>query len=82
LKCSTSQEWLPIVEKINQNFAHWGSQWLNPTIQIIPIKVIIYARLIYQCSAFLTTKRIIDQPSMKLREFLWQGGKGNKQKSI
>jgi hypothetical protein len=82
LKNSTSQEWLPIVEKINQNFIQWGTQWLNLVGRIILIKDVYVCSSLYQCSSLLAPKGITNQISMKLREFLWRGGKANKKKFI
>lgn len=80
LKATSSQEWLHITEKINLKFIQWGTQWLNPVGRVILIKAILLTLSLYQCSALLAPRGIVNQISMKIRKFLWQGGKFNHKK--
>jgi hypothetical protein len=65
---------------MSRKLIQWGSQWLNPTGRVILIKYVLSTLPLYQCSTILAPKCIAKHISMKIRSFLWQGGKSNHKK--
>jgi hypothetical protein len=82
LQTTSAQVWQQIIEKMNRKLMHWGSQWLNLASRVILIKAVLLltALPLYQCSALLAPKGIVKQITMKIRSFLWKGGKSKHKK--
>lgn len=72
--------WAEIIGKIKSKFASWGGHWLTKGGKVILIKSVLSALPIYQAAFLLAPKRVTDNISRILRDFLWKGGKGNQRK--
>lgn len=72
--------WSKIINKIKTKITIWGGYWLTKGGKVILIKTVLSALPIYQAAFLLAPKSVTDQISKILRDFLWQGGKGNQNK--
>eukprot|EP00253_Pinus_taeda_P001798 PITA_01798 len=72
--------WTEIISKIKEKIAYWGGQWLTKAGKFILIKAVLSALPIFHSSPLLSPESITDQISKLLRDFLWNGGKGNQSK--
>ncbi len=72
--------WSDIICKIKEKIAAWGGYWLNKGGKVILIKSLLSTLPIYQVAFLLAPRNVMDQISKLLRDFLWQGGKGNERK--
>jgi hypothetical protein len=63
--------------KIKTKIAAWGGYWLTKGGKVILIKSQLSALPIYQSAFLLAPRNVMEQISKLLRDFLWQGGKGN-----
>eukprot|EP00253_Pinus_taeda_P013603 PITA_13603 len=57
--------------------AAWGGYWLTKGGKVILIKSVLSALPIFQAAFLLAPPNVMEQISRLLRDFLWQGGKGN-----
>lgn len=69
--------WTDIISKIKA----LGGHWLTKGGKTILIKSQLSALPIYQAAFLLAPKHVMEQTSSLLRDFLWQGGKGNEKKN-
>eukprot|EP00253_Pinus_taeda_P033856 PITA_33856 len=72
--------WTDIICKIKAKIAAWGGLWLTKGGKVILIKSLLSALPFYQVAFLLNPRNVMDQISKLLRDFLWQGGKGNERK--
>eukprot|EP00253_Pinus_taeda_P009869 PITA_09869 len=72
--------WSEIINKMKSKITTWGGYWLTKGGKVILIKSVLSALPIYQASLLFAPKSVTDQISKILRDFLWQGGKGNQHK--
>eukprot|EP00253_Pinus_taeda_P027195 PITA_27195 len=72
--------WTDIICKFKSKISKWGGHWLNKGGKVILIKSQLSSLIIYQAAFLLAPKNIMDQISTLLRNFLWQGGRGNDKK--
>eukprot|EP00253_Pinus_taeda_P022852 PITA_22852 len=68
------------IGKIKTKIASWGGHWLTKGGKVILIKSVLSALPIYQAAFLLAPKKVTDNISRILHDFLWQGGKGNQHK--
>jgi hypothetical protein len=66
--------------KSNPKSLAWGGYWLTKGGKVILIKSVLSALPIYQAAFLLAPRSVTEQISKLLRDFLWQGGKGNENK--
>jgi ribonuclease HI len=78
--CNKRSLWTEIISKIKTKISAWGGYWLTKGGKVILIKAVLSALPIYQAAFLLAPKSVTDQISKLLRDFLWQGGKGNHHK--
>jgi hypothetical protein len=78
--CNKRSLWTEIIGKIKAKISVWGGYWLTKGGKAILIKSVLSALPIYQASFLLAPKSVTDLISKLLRDFLWQGGKGNQNK--
>ena len=69
-----------MIFKLKATIVSWGGQWLTKAGKLILIKAVLLALPIFQFSLLLSRKFILAQISKLLRDFLWEGGKGNQKK--
>eukprot|EP00253_Pinus_taeda_P028283 PITA_28283 len=69
-----------IISKIKSKITNWGGYWLTKGGKSILIKMQLSALPIYQSAFLLAPKYVTDQIATLIRNFLWQGGKGNEKK--
>lgn len=69
--------WSEIISKIKTKIAVWGGYWLTKGGKVILIKAMLAALPIFQTTFLLAPRNVTEQISKLLRDFLWQGGKGN-----
>eukprot|EP00253_Pinus_taeda_P005951 PITA_05951 len=72
--------WTHIISKIKSKITNWGGYWLTKGGKSILIKTQLSALPIYQSAFLLAPKYVTDQIATLIRNFLWQGGKGNEKK--
>eukprot|EP00253_Pinus_taeda_P023182 PITA_23182 len=72
--------WTEIISKFKAKIAVWGGHWLTKGGKVILIKAVLSTLPIYQTSFLLAPRNVSEQISKMLRDFLWQGGKGNENK--
>jgi ribonuclease HI/exonuclease III len=72
--------WSDIICKIKTKIAALGGYWLTNAGKVILIKSQLAALPIYQSTFLLAPRNVMDQIAKILRDFLWQGGKGNENK--
>eukprot|EP00253_Pinus_taeda_P008792 PITA_08792 len=71
---------LKAVQGAEAKIAVWGGHWLTKGGKVILIKAVLSALPIYQAAFLFAPRNITEQISKLLRDFLWQGGKGNANK--
>jgi len=57
-----------------------GGYWLTKGGKTILIKTQLFALPVYQAAFLLAPRNVTEQISKLLRDFLWQGGRGNENK--
>eukprot|EP00253_Pinus_taeda_P004292 PITA_04292 len=72
--------WTDIICKFKSKISKWGGHWLTKGGKAILIKSQLSSLLIYQAAFLLAPRNIMDQISSLIRNFLWQGGRGNDKK--
>eukprot|EP00253_Pinus_taeda_P019238 PITA_19238 len=72
--------WSELISKIKAKIAVWGGHWLTKGGKVILIKAVLSALPIYQAAFLFAPRNVTEQISKLLRDFLWQGGKGNENK--
>lgn len=75
--CNKRALWAEVISKIKTKITSWGGYWLTPGGKVILIKSVLSALPIYQATFLLAPKQVTDHISKLIRDFLWQGGKGN-----
>jgi hypothetical protein len=80
LGANKSSLWMEVISKFKSKIVAWGGQWLNNAGKLILIKAVLSSLPLYQASFLLAPKAITEQISQLIRDFLWQGGKGNQSK--
>eukprot|EP00253_Pinus_taeda_P034784 PITA_34784 len=73
--------WSEIISKIKTKIAVWGGYWLMKGGKVILIKSMLSALPIFQATFLLVPRNVMEQISKLLRDFLWQGGKDNENKT-
>ena len=68
------------MNKLRTKIKAWGGKWLNRAGKLTLIKAVISSLSVFQASFLLALKSIMDQFSKLIKDFLWQGGKGNHRK--
>ena len=72
--------WEGVITKIRGKIAAWGGQWLTHGGKLTLIKSVLSSLPIYQASYLMAPKSISGHINKIMRDFLWQGGKGNQRK--
>eukprot|EP00253_Pinus_taeda_P012435 PITA_12435 len=78
--CNKRALWSEVISKIKTKITSWGGYWLTSRGKVILIKSVLSALPIYQAAFLLAPKQVTDHISKLIRDFLWQGGKGNTHK--
>ena len=74
--------WLDVLAKLKEKITSWGGQWLSKAGELILIKSVLSAFLVFQSTLLLALKSISFQVAKILRDFLWNGGLGGKNKML
>ena len=69
--------WLEVISKLKAKIVSWGGQWLTKAGKLFFIKAVLLDLPICQSSLLLAPKSITAHISKLLRDFIWNGGKGN-----
>lgn len=72
--------WSDIICKFKAKISKWGGHWLTKGGKVVLIKSQLSSLIIYQAAFLLAPRNIMDQISSLIRNFLWQGGRGNDKK--
>lgn len=72
--------WTDIIGKIKSKIAALGGYWLTTAGKLILIKTQLSALPIYQSAFLFAPRNVMEQIGKLIRDFLWQGGKGNENK--
>jgi len=72
--------WSDLISKIKTKIAAWGGYWSIKGGKVTLIKSVLSALPIYQVAFLLAPQSVTEKISKLLRDFLWQGGKGNENK--
>ena len=72
--------WLEVISKIKAKIVSWGGYWLTMAGKLGLIKATLSTLPLFQSSLLFSPKSITTQISKLLRDFLWNGGKGNQNK--
>eukprot|EP00253_Pinus_taeda_P016670 PITA_16670 len=72
--------WSDIIGKFKTKISKWGGYWLTKGGKVILIKSQLSSLIIYQAAFLLAPRNVMEQISSFLRNFLWQGGRGNDKK--
>jgi hypothetical protein len=72
--------WTDIIDKIKTKITALGGYWLTTAGKVILIKTQLSTLPIYQSAFLFAPRNIMEQIAKLLRDFLWQGGKGNENK--
>eukprot|EP00253_Pinus_taeda_P035869 PITA_35869 len=72
-----NQLWEEVISKFKKNITGWGGYWLTTGGKLTLIRAVLSALPTYQASLMLAPKQISDQISSLMRNFLWNGGRGN-----
>jgi hypothetical protein len=80
LGSNKSSLWTEIISKIQSQNLSLGRTVAHNAGKLTLIKSVLSSLPIYQASFLLAPKAILTQISNLIRDFLWQGGKGNQRK--
>ena len=69
--------WLEVITKIKAKITSWGDHWLTKVGKLVLIKIVLSSLPVFQSSLLFAPKSIMSHISKLLRDFLWNGGKGN-----
>eukprot|EP00253_Pinus_taeda_P017122 PITA_17122 len=69
--------WEEVISKFNKKIAAWGGVWLTSGGKIILIRFVLSALPTFQATLLLSPRQTTNQISCLMRNFLWNGGKGN-----
>ena len=72
--------WLEVISKLKAKIVSLGGHWLTKDGKLVLIKAVLSSLPIFKSSLLLTPKSITAHISKILRDFLWNGGKGNQNK--
>eukprot|EP00253_Pinus_taeda_P003315 PITA_03315 len=75
LKATT---WNEIIDKVKRKVQQWGTQWLNPAGRIILLKSGTSSLPLYRFTLYQAPTIFHHKLEVTLRNFLWQGGKKEK----
>jgi len=75
LKATT---WNEIIDKVKRKVQQWGTQWLNPAGRLILLKSGISSLPLYRFTLYQAPASFHYKLETALRNFLWQGGKKEK----
>lgn len=75
LKAAT---WNETIDKVKRKIQQWGTQWLNPAGRIILLKSGISSLPLYRFTLYQAPAIFHHKLEIALRNFLWQGGKKEK----
>jgi len=78
--CNKRALWSEVISKIKSKITIWGGYWLTSGGKVTFTKSVLSALPIYQAAFLLVPKQVTDHISKLIRDFLWQGGKGNTHK--
>eukprot|EP00253_Pinus_taeda_P033369 PITA_33369 len=70
--------WNEIIDKVKRKVQQWGTQWLNPVGRIILLKSGISSLPLYRFTLYQAPATFHHKLEVALRNFLWQGGKKEK----
>eukprot|EP00253_Pinus_taeda_P010145 PITA_10145 len=70
--------WNEIIDKVKRKVQQWGTQWLNPVGRIILLKSGISSLPLYRFTLYQAPDIFHHKLEVALRNFLWQGGKKEK----
>jgi hypothetical protein len=73
-------DWSTLISKIKNRIAAWGGFWLTRSGKVTLIKTVLSAIPLYQAAFLLAPRSVNEQIAKLMRDFLWQGGKGNEKK--
>ena len=79
-KNASSMIWTPILQNIKNKVQVWGIRWLGLDGKVTLIKCVLSYSPIFNNVILLAPKNVMNNISVQLRKFLWQGEKsqGNK----
>lgn len=69
--------WEEVITKFKKKIATWGGVWLTTGGKLTLIRFVLSALPTFQASRLMAPRKIADQISCLMRNFLWNGGKGN-----
>eukprot|EP00253_Pinus_taeda_P020773 PITA_20773 len=69
--------WEEVISKFNKKIAAWGGVWLSSGGKLTLIRSVLSTLPTFQASLLLAPRQIADQISCLIRNFMWNGGKGN-----
>ena len=69
--------WEEVISKFKNRIAAWGGVWLSTGGKLTLIRSVLSALPTFQASLLMAPRQIADQISCLMRNFLWNGGKGN-----
>lgn len=73
-----NQLWEEVISKFKKKITAWGGVWLTMGGKLTLIRSVLSALPTYQASLLLAPKQINDQITSIIQNFLWNGGKGNR----
>lgn len=69
--------WEEVISKFKKKITAWGGVWLTTGGKLTLIRSVLSALPTFQASLLMAPRQIADQISCLMRNFLWNGGKGN-----
>lgn len=69
--------WDEVIAKYKKRITAWGGFWLSTAGKLTLIKSVLSALPTFQAALMMAPKHISDQISRYIRNFLWNGGRGN-----
>eukprot|EP00253_Pinus_taeda_P034106 PITA_34106 len=73
-----AETWNEIIDKVKRKVQQWGTHWLNPAGRLILLKSGISSLPLYRFTLYQAPAIFHHKLEVALRDFLWQGGKKEK----
>eukprot|EP00253_Pinus_taeda_P021304 PITA_21304 len=73
-----AETWNEIIDKVKRKVQQWGTHWLNPAGRLILLKSGITSLPLYRFTLYQAPAIFHHKLEVSLRNFLWQGGKKEK----
>lgn len=78
LRRTSPKAWYGILDNIKTKLVNWGVSWINSVGRTIFVEVVLSVIPLYEFSALLAPRYVMQQPGGYIRKFMWEEAKQEK----